>query len=364
MFSWFQTSLSKTILITHGSIGCIRGRSCRVIDSERDFFWLQKRWTFRLWWTPQTCSFQCNQLDFQSLFIYLSIYPFSLLPFLASLVKLLLEKIYKNLILILMFGFFLVLDGGNLLQITEALDFHFQTAYLSVTYLDQFLTKRYIDVSSNYDLPKCNICLIFHFINLINWLSISFTLFVDSFDCMQAEKNWAIRLLSIACVSLAAKMEECNVPELSKFQLEDCYFFQGKVIQKMELLVLTTLDWNMSIITPFSFLSYFIKKFGNVSNTMQPIFTVIMEGESIINTWMCFLLRMMWVSDVDFLCRVQSNGSQTICCCSSCYIVGIGSNIDHRRCEVENGFDFANWTGEFLFSLKSLLEREHVNVVG
>ncbi|KAL5074676.1 hypothetical protein RYX36_013660 [Vicia faba] len=130
-------------------------------------------------------------------------------------------------------------------KITEALDFHFQTAYLSVTYLDQFLTKRYID----------------------------------------AEKNWAIRLLSIACLSLAAKMEECNVPELSKFQLEDCYFFQGEVVQKMELLVLTTLDWNMSIITPFSFLSYFVKKFSNdsvsnliVSNTMQPIFTVIMEG--------------------------------------------------------------------------------------
>ncbi|CAK8568367.1 unnamed protein product [Lathyrus sativus] len=130
-------------------------------------------------------------------------------------------------------------------KITDALDFHFQTAYLSVTYFDQFLTKRYID----------------------------------------AEKNWAIRLLSIACLSLAAKMEECNVPELSKFQLEDCYFFQGKVVQKMELLVLTTLDWNMSIITPFSFLSYFVKKFGNdstssliVSDTMQRIFTVIMEG--------------------------------------------------------------------------------------
>lgn len=106
---------------------------------------------------------------------------------------------------------------------------------------------------------------------------------------MQAEKDWAIRLLSIACLSLAAKMEECNVPELSRFQLEDCYFFQGKVVQKMELLVLTTLDWNMGIITPFSFLSYFVKKFSNdsasnliVSNSMQPIFTVIMEGESII----------------------------------------------------------------------------------
>lgn len=109
---------------------------------------------------------------------------------------------------------------------------------------------------------------------------------------LQGENHWAIRLLSIACLSLAAKMEECNVPGLSDFQLED-YFFDGKVIQRMELLVLSTLEWNMSIITPFAFLSYFIKKFCNesptssvVSNTMQRIFTVIMEGEqpSIMNT--------------------------------------------------------------------------------
>jgi cyclin D5 len=108
---------------------------------------------------------------------------------------------------------------------------------------------------------------------------------------LKGEKDWAIRLLSIACLSLAAKMEEYNVPGLSKFQLDDNYFFDGKVVQKMELFVLSTLDWNMGIITPFSFLSYFIKMFCNesssnpiVSNTMQPIFTVIMEGETIINT--------------------------------------------------------------------------------
>ncbi|CAJ2643901.1 unnamed protein product [Trifolium pratense] len=133
-----------------------------------------------------------------------------------------------------------------ILKKTEALDFHFETAYLSVTYLDRFLSKRFID----------------------------------------GEKDWAIRLLSIACLSLAAKMEEYNVPGLSKFQLDDNYFFDGKVVQKMELFVLSTLDWNMGIITPFSFLSFFIKMFCNesssssnpiVSNTMQPIFTVIME---------------------------------------------------------------------------------------
>ncbi|KEH35815.1 putative cyclin D [Medicago truncatula] len=130
-----------------------------------------------------------------------------------------------------------------ILKKREALDFHFETAYLSVTYLDRFLSKHFID----------------------------------------GEKDWAMRLLSIACLSLAAKMEECNVPELSQFQLEDDYVFEGKVIQKMELFVLSSLDWNMGIITPFSFLSYFIKKFSNespspiISNTMHPIFTVVME---------------------------------------------------------------------------------------
>ncbi|XP_017421022.1 cyclin-D5-1 isoform X2 [Vigna angularis] len=100
---------------------------------------------------------------------------------------------------------------------------------------------------------------------------------------LKSEKWWAIRLLSIACLSLAAKMEECNVPELSEFKSED-YSFEGKVIQKMELLVLTTLEWEMGIITPFDFLSYFITKFckesppsPTFSKTMQLIFTTMKE---------------------------------------------------------------------------------------
>ncbi|KAL3013261.1 hypothetical protein AAZX31_06G042800 [Glycine max] len=100
---------------------------------------------------------------------------------------------------------------------------------------------------------------------------------------LKSEKSWAIRLLSIACLSLAAKMEECNVPGLSEFKLDD-YSFEGKVIQKMELLVLSTLEWEMGIITPFDFLSYFITKFCKESppspifyKTMQLIFTTMKE---------------------------------------------------------------------------------------
>jgi len=101
---------------------------------------------------------------------------------------------------------------------------------------------------------------------------------------VQSEKCWAIQLLSIACLSLAAKMEECNVPALSEFKLDD-YSFEGKVIQKMELLVLSTLEWKMGIITPFDFLSCFITKLckesppsPTFSKTMQLIFTT-MKGE-------------------------------------------------------------------------------------
>ncbi|XP_019429841.1 PREDICTED: cyclin-D5-1-like [Lupinus angustifolius] len=124
-----------------------------------------------------------------------------------------------------------------------ALGFYFQTAYLSVAYFDRFLSKRSIDNG----------------------------------------KYWAIRLLSVACLSLAAKMEECNVPFLLDYQSED-YCFENKVIQRMELLVLTTLQWNMANVTPFAFLPYFITKLCNetppfnvLSRAMQLIFTLMKE---------------------------------------------------------------------------------------
>jgi cyclin D5 len=79
------------------------------------------------------------------------------------------------------------------------------------------------------------------------------------FILLQEGKLWAIRLLSVACLSLAAKMEERKVPPLSEFPVED-YCFGNKVIQRMELLVLNTLEWRMNSITPFAYLHYFIHK--------------------------------------------------------------------------------------------------------
>lgn len=84
-------------------------------------------------------------------------------------------------------------------------------------------------------------------------------MWVFCFNVVQSEKLWAIKLLSVTCLSLAAKMEELKVPMLSEFLLED-YNFDSKAIQRMELLVLNTLEWRMCPITPFAFLHFFISK--------------------------------------------------------------------------------------------------------
>lgn len=121
--------------------------------------------------------------------------------------------------------------------------FHFRTAYLSLIYFDEFFSKRPIDDG----------------------------------------KLWAIRLLSVACLSLAAKMEECKAPTLSDYHVDD-YNFEGRVIQRMELLVLNSLEWKMSLITPFAYLHYFTTKLCGecsheklVNRAVELIFAIIKE---------------------------------------------------------------------------------------
>ncbi|KAH6826777.1 CYCLIN D1 [Perilla frutescens var. hirtella] len=95
------------------------------------------------------------------------------------------------------------------------------TAYLSVNYLDRFLY--------SHHLPKIN--------------------------------GWPLQLLSVACLSLAAKMEEPLVPSLLDLQVESAkLIFEPKNIQRMELLVLRVLDWRLRSISPFCYLSFFAVK--------------------------------------------------------------------------------------------------------
>ncbi|KAL6211744.1 hypothetical protein ACLB2K_016967 [Fragaria x ananassa] len=79
----------------------------------------------------------------------------------------------------------------------------------------------------------------------------------------QRDKPWMVQLVSVACISLAAKVEETEVPLLLDLQVEDTKFvFEAKTVQRMELLVLSTLQWRMHPVTPVSFLDHIIRRLG------------------------------------------------------------------------------------------------------
>ncbi|KAJ1377303.1 Cyclin-like [Sesbania bispinosa] len=110
----------------------------------------------------------------------------------------------------------------HILKIRERLALKLHTAYLSITYLDRYLSKRGV----------------------------------------HEHKSFPIHLLSVACLSLAAKMEECEPPLLSQYVTEEGLGFVNKQsIEKMELDVFCTLEWKLRVITPFDYLHYLVGLF-------------------------------------------------------------------------------------------------------
>ncbi|KAE8701174.1 formin-like protein 6-like [Hibiscus syriacus] len=67
------------------------------------------------------------------------------------------------------------------------------------------------------------------------------------------------------------------------------YQFDNRTIQRMELLLHTTLEWKLSSVTPFAYLSYLVNKFhgesirpeGLVSKALQHIVVIIKEINSV-----------------------------------------------------------------------------------
>uniref|UniRef100_A0A0A9FBX5 Uncharacterized protein n=1 Tax=Arundo donax TaxID=35708 RepID=A0A0A9FBX5_ARUDO len=108
-----------------------------------------------------------------------------------------------------------------ILKVQEYYGFLPLTAYLAVNYMDRFL--------SLHRLPQ--------------------------------EHGWAMQLLAVTCLSLAAKMEETLVPSLLDLQVEGTrYVFEPGTIGRMELLVLTALNWRLRSVTPFTFIDFFACK--------------------------------------------------------------------------------------------------------
>ncbi|CAN1352592.1 CYCD3-1 [Linum perenne] len=88
-----------------------------------------------------------------------------------------------------------------------------------------------------------------------------------STPCYQKEKPWMIQLVAVTCLSLAAKVEETQVPLLLDLQVEETkYVFEAKTIQRMELLVLSALGWKMHPVTPISFVDHIVRRLGLKSN--------------------------------------------------------------------------------------------------
>lgn len=90
--------------------------------------------------------------------------------------------------------------------------------------------------------------------------------YFDRFACsrtFQRDTPWMSQLAAVTCLSLAAKVEEIDVPLLLDLQVEESkYVFEAKTIQRMELLVLSTLQWRMNPVTPISFFDHIIRRLG------------------------------------------------------------------------------------------------------
>ncbi|XP_010269719.1 PREDICTED: cyclin-D4-1-like isoform X2 [Nelumbo nucifera] len=86
---------------------------------------------------------------------------------------------------------------------------------------------------------------------------------------LQRGKPWMLQLLSVACVSLAAKMEETDIPSPIDLQVtEKKPVFEARTVQRMELLVLSILKWRTNAVTPLSFIEYFFYKLKDLEHTI------------------------------------------------------------------------------------------------
>ncbi|KAJ8765643.1 hypothetical protein K2173_014765 [Erythroxylum novogranatense] len=107
-----------------------------------------------------------------------------------------------------------------------------------------------LKVQAHHDFGALSICL------SVNYLDRFLSIYV-----LPKDKAWALQLLAVACLSLAAKMEENKVPLSVDLQVgEPKFVFEAKTIQRMELLVLNALNWRTRALTPCSFIDYFLWK--------------------------------------------------------------------------------------------------------
>ncbi|RCV10865.1 hypothetical protein SETIT_2G142900v2 [Setaria italica] len=100
------------------------------------------------------------------------------------------------------------------------------------------------------------------------------------------DRPWMARLAAVACVALAAKVEETRVPLLLDLQLcaaagadpADAYVFEAKTVRRMELLVLSALGWRMHPVTPFSYLQPVLADAAMRLHNCEGVLLAVMAG--------------------------------------------------------------------------------------
>ncbi|KAH0856650.1 hypothetical protein HID58_084911 [Brassica napus] len=143
-----------------------------------------------------------------------------------------------------------------------------------------------------------------HFGPLCVCLSVNYLdRFLSVHDHPNIDKAWTMQLLALACLSLAAKVEETEVPLLIDLQVGDPQFvFEAKSIQRMELLVLNRLEWRLRAITPCSYIRYFLRKMSKcdqepsntlISRSLQVIVSKTKGGKQVLAFWILDLLKLL-----------------------------------------------------------------------
>ncbi|KAK7343532.1 hypothetical protein VNO77_12333 [Canavalia gladiata] len=135
---------------------------------------------------------------------------------------------------------------------------------------------RYIDITARLDAINwiLKVHAFYQFRPVTAFLSVNYLDRFLSCSSLPRPSGWAFQLLSVACLSLAAKMEEPNVPLLLDLQLfEPRFVFEPKTVQRMELWVMSNLNWRLRSVTPFDYLHHFISNLPSSSESVNRFFS-------------------------------------------------------------------------------------------
>ncbi|KAM1052909.1 hypothetical protein FF1_000433 [Malus domestica] len=157
----------------------------------------------------------------------------------------------------------------------------------------------------------------YNFGPLCVWLSMNYLDRFLSLYELPRGKAWAVQLLAVACLSIAAKVEETSVPQSVDIQVGDPKFvFEAKTILRMELLVMSTLKWRMHACSAYSFIDCFLSK---ISDDQYPLLSSICRSEQLI---------LSTIRGIDFLEFRPSEIAAAVAICISGEIQAQAVDID------------------------------------